>query len=98
GDRAFHADARAVAELAVAFVNGMREAGMGAVPKHFPGHGAVVADSHVAVPVDRRPIEDLDADLYPYERLIANGIPAIMASHVVFSEIDPVPAGFSRRW
>ncbi|PZN31221.1 MAG: beta-N-acetylhexosaminidase [Proteobacteria bacterium] len=98
GDRAFHADARAVAELAVAFVNGMREAGMGAVAKHFPGHGAVVADSHVAVPVDRRPIEDLDADLYPYERLIANGIPAIMASHVVFSEIDPVPAGFSRRW
>jgi beta-N-acetylhexosaminidase len=98
GDRAFHRDPRVVAELAVAFMGGMREAGMSATAKHFPGHGAVVADSHVAMPVDRRPLEDLDDDIYPYRRLIDNGLASIMAAHVIFSAIDERPAGFSRRW
>jgi beta-N-acetylhexosaminidase len=98
GDRAFHRSPAAVAELAVAFMRGMREAGMAAVAKHYPGHGAVVPDSHVAMPVDRRPLPDLDDDIYPYRRLIANGLPAVMAAHVVFAEVDGLPAGFSRRW
>lgn len=98
GDRAFHRDPRAVADLAIAFANGMREAGMSATAKHFPGHGAVVPDSHVAMPVDRRPLADLDEDLYPYQRLIDNGLASVMAAHVVFSSVDPLPAGFSRKW
>jgi len=98
GDRAFHRDPRAVAELAIAFASGMREAGMSATAKHFPGHGAVVPDSHVAMPVDRRPLTDIDEDIYPYQRLIDNGLAAVMAAHVVFSEVDPLPAGFSRKW
>ncbi len=98
GDRAFHRDARIVAELAIAFANGMRDAGMSATAKHFPGHGAVVPDSHVAMPVDRRPLVDMDEDIYPYQRLIDNGLASIMAAHVVFAEVDPLPAGFSRRW
>jgi beta-N-acetylhexosaminidase len=98
GDRAFHRDARVVAELAIAFTNGMRDAGMAAVAKHFPGHGAVVPDSHVAMPVDKRPLVDMDQDIYPYERLIANGLPAIMVAHVVFADVDGLPAGFSPRW
>ncbi|HSN71687.1 MAG TPA: beta-N-acetylhexosaminidase [Steroidobacteraceae bacterium] len=98
GDRAFHRTARAVAELAVAFVHGMRDAGMAATAKHFPGHGAVAADSHVAFPVDRRRYTDLADDLYPYERLIDNGLAAVMMSHVVYPEVDGNPAGFSRRW
>ncbi len=84
GDRAFHRDPQVVAELAIAFVGGMREAGMAATAKHFPGHGAVAPDSHVAMPVDRRPLADLDEDLYPYRRLIANGLAAVMAAHVIF--------------
>ena len=98
GDRAFHRDPRVVAELAVAYMGGMREAGMTATAKHFPGHGAVIPDSHVAMPVDRRPFADLDDDIYPYRRLIDNGLASIMAAHVVFSDVDGMPAGFSRRW
>jgi beta-N-acetylhexosaminidase len=98
GDRAFHRNPQIVAELAIAFMGGMREAGMAATAKHFPGHGAVVPDSHVAIPVDRRELPDLDEDLYPYRRLIANGLASVMAAHVIFSALDDRPAGFSRRW
>ena len=98
GDRAFHRDPRIVAELAVAFMGGMRQAGMAATAKHFPGHGAVAPDSHIAIPVDRRPLSDLDEDIYPYRRLIDNGLASVMAAHVIFSEVDGMPAGFSRLW
>jgi beta-N-acetylhexosaminidase len=98
GDRAFHADARVVAELAIAFAHGMRDAGMAATAKHFPGHGAVVADSHVAMPVDKRALVDMDNDIYPYRRLIDNGIPAVMMAHVVYAQVDDRPASFSSRW
>jgi beta-N-acetylhexosaminidase len=98
GDRAFHRDPEAVAALAAAWVAGMREAGMAAVAKHFPGHGAVVADSHTALPVDRRQLADLEAELTPYRHLIANGLTAIMVAHVAFPEVDPLPASLSARW
>lgn len=98
GDRAFHSRADAVAQLASAYMHGMRDAGMAATAKHFPGHGAVVADSHVAFPVDRRPLADMEDDLKPYRRLIANGLPAVLTSHVVFPEVDDVPASVSARW
>ncbi|MBX3704037.1 MAG: beta-N-acetylhexosaminidase [Steroidobacteraceae bacterium] len=98
GDRALHADARAVGDLAVAWMLGMREAGMEATAKHFPGHGAVAADSHVASPVDRRDWADIEADLSPYRRLMANGLAAVMAAHVVFPAVDPLPASLSPRW
>jgi beta-N-acetylhexosaminidase len=98
GDRAFHSDPEAVAALAVATLTGMREAGMAAVAKHFPGHGAVVADSHVALPVDRRAFADMEADIRPYRPLIENNLAAIMAAHVVFPTVDTLPASLSRRW
>ncbi len=98
GDRALHADAGAVGELAVAYMLGMRDAGMAATAKHFPGHGAVAADSHVASPVDRREWPDVEADFGPYRRLIANGLPSVMVAHVVFPAIDAHPASLSRRW
>lgn len=98
GDRAFHPRSGAVGQLAVAWMHGMRDAGMVATAKHFPGHGAVVADSHVALPVDRRELVDLDADIAPYRILIANGLAGVMMAHVQFPAVDPLPASLSRRW
>jgi beta-N-acetylhexosaminidase len=98
GDRALHSRAHAVAELAVAYVHGMRDAGMAATAKHFPGHGAVVADSHHALPVDRREFVDMESDLLPYRLLIDNGLPAVMVAHVLYPAVDAVPASFSHRW
>jgi beta-N-acetylhexosaminidase len=98
GERAFHANPDAVGQLAGAWVQGMREAGMAATAKHFPGHGAVVADSHQTLPVDRRTLPDLAPDLTPYRRLIANGLPAVMAAHVLFPAVDSAPASLSARW
>jgi len=98
GDRALHPEAPVVAELANAYMLGMRDAGMAATAKHFPGHGAVAADSHVALPVDRRAWPDIEADLQPYRRMIANGLGAVMVAHVVFPEVDPLPASLSPRW
>jgi len=98
GDRSFHRDAKVVGDLAVAMMHGMRDAGMCAVAKHFPGHGAVVADSHLALPIDRRAYVDLVDDIHPYRRLIDNNLPAVMAAHVVFEQVDSVPASFSRKW
>jgi beta-N-acetylhexosaminidase len=98
GDRAFHHDADAVGALGVAYMAGMRDAGMPAIAKHFPGHGAVVADSHIALPVDRRGYADMEADIRPYRLLIQNHLPAVMAAHVVFPAVDELPASLSRRW
>jgi beta-N-acetylhexosaminidase len=98
GDRAFHAKPDAVAQLALAYVQGMKDAGMAATAKHFPGHGAVVADSHQSLPVDRRAWNELGNDLQPFRRLIDNGIPGIMVAHILYPAIAPEPASLSRRW
>jgi beta-N-acetylhexosaminidase len=98
GDRAYHSDADTVAALGVATLLGMREAGMAAVAKHFPGHGALVADSHVALPVDRREFADLEADIRPYRALIGNNLAGVMGAHVVITAVDALPASLSGRW
>lgn len=98
GDRSFHRDGDVVAALAAAYLSGMREAGMAAVAKHFPGHGAVRADSHVALPIDRRSLGDLEMDLKPYRLLIENQLAGIMTAHVEYPSVDVMPASLSRRW
>lgn len=98
GDRAFHRDARVVTMLARAVMHGMLRAGMLHCGKHFPGHGAAAADSHVAVPVDRRTLKALLADdAQPYGWL-SSSLAAVMPAHVVYPRVDRRPAGFSARW
>ncbi|HZQ59918.1 MAG TPA: beta-N-acetylhexosaminidase [Casimicrobiaceae bacterium] len=99
GDRAFHRNPNAVAHLASALVDGLREAGMPGVGKHFPGHGFAEADSHTDLPVDERELAALIAeDLVPFGALIARGLEGIMPAHVVYPAVDAVPAGYSRVW
>ena len=99
GNRALHEDPAAVALLARALIQGLSQAGMAACGKHFPGHGAVAADSHLAIPVDERPLDEiLDADAAPYRWLGDLTLPAIMPAHVIYPQVAPEPAGFSRRW
>lgn len=99
GDRAFHRDPRAVVELAGGLIAGMREAGMASCGKHFPGHGWVEADSHVAMPVDTRRLDEMADDLRPFRELIGQArLGAAMPAHVVYPEVDARPAGFSPVW
>jgi beta-N-acetylhexosaminidase len=99
GDRAFHTDPVIVADLAGALVRGLASEGVGAVGKHFPGHGFVAADSHVDTPVDTRSLDDiLRNDVVPFAALVQQNLAAIMPAHVVYPAVDAKPAGFSRIW
>jgi len=99
GDRAFHRDPGAVAELAAALCRGLRAGGMAAVGKHFPGHGFATADSHHETPIDDRALALLENDdLVPFRTLIGDGLEGVMPAHVVYPAIDPRPAGFSDVW
>jgi beta-N-acetylhexosaminidase len=99
GNRSFATDPTLATQQASAFRNGMNEAGMAATGKHFPGHGAVALDSHLTLPVDDRDLETIRAkDLLPFKQLIAEGLEGIMPAHVVYSQIDTNPAGFSIFW
>ncbi|MEJ2620911.1 MAG: beta-N-acetylhexosaminidase [Candidatus Thiodiazotropha sp.] len=99
GDRAFSNNPDEVARLAHAWMRGCHEAGMAVVGKHFPGHGGVAADSHLALPIDQRRFEDLKMeDLRPFESMIEAGMEAIMPAHVIYQHVDQHLAGFSGFW
>jgi beta-N-acetylhexosaminidase len=98
GDRAFARDPRVVSLLARSLMQGLLQAGMGNCGKHFPGHGAVKADSHTDIPVDRRSLKAIladDAAPYPW---LGSVLTAVMPAHVIYSRVDCRPAGFSKRW
>lgn len=95
GDRAFHRAPEAVIELAGSLIEGLRAGGMACCGKHFPGHGWVEADSHVAIPVDERSLEELQIDMAPFRRL---KLDAVMPAHVIYPKVDERPAGFSPKW
>ena len=98
GDRSFHRDPRVVALLAKSVMHGMLQAGMSNCGKHFPGHGFVEADSHIAIPVDRRSLKAILADdARPFEWL-AGTLGAVMPAHVIYARVDARPAGFSHKW
>lgn len=99
GTRAFHANPEIVFHLARAYIQGMQEAGMTATLKHFPGHGSVAADSHLATPIDARELKViLDEDNQPFQQLIQTGVSAVMAAHIIFPQVDAMQVSFSRIW
>lgn len=99
GDRAFHAKPAAVTALGLSYMAGMRRAGMVATGKHFPGHGSVVPDSHFELPQDQRPMSELlEEDILPFQRLSQAGMAAMMMAHVIYPDVDALPASFSRIW
>jgi len=98
GDRAFHRDARVVALLAKSLNHGLALAGMANCGKHFPGHGFVKADSHIAIPVDERGLDEILAqDAAPYDWL-GMSLTGVMPAHVIYPKVDRHPAGFSKKW
>lgn len=97
-ERAFAADFESVSVLARAYVQGMNEAGMGATGKHFPGHGTVVADSHLELPIDSRAAEKiLQNDYQAFSRSI-DFLGAVMPAHVKYPDLDSDCAGYSSYW
>lgn len=95
GDRAFHRRPEVVVALAGALIAGLREGGLGSCGKHFPGHGYVIPDSHVELPVDDRSLDAIQEDLLPYRQL---ALDAVMAAHVIYNCMDCNTAVFSNRW
>jgi len=100
GDRSFAAKPEQITQLAGHFMQGMHNAGMKTTGKHFPGHGSVLEDSHIAMPVDKRTESDIrNLDMQVFVNLQQQGLlDAVMPAHVIYSEVDKMPACFSRRW
>ena len=97
-DRAFSGDPEEVIALGRAYLGGMHDAGMKTTGKHFPGHGSVAADTHLEEVTDRRPMAEIrSSDLLPFVQL-AGALDALMIAHVVYPDVDPAPAGYSRIW
>ena len=98
GDRSFHQEPQSIIALATQFMRGMKAAGMATTGKHFPGHGAIAPDSHVAEAIDTRSLDEImNSDMQPFAQTLP-WLDALMPAHVIFSQVDDQPAGFSKIW
>ena len=98
GNRSFSNDILEVINNASDYIDGMHEAGMKSTGKHFPGHGSVIEDSHLELPVDERELDELlNEDLKPYIKL-NDKLDVIMCAHVLFSKVDSKIPSFSDTW
>ncbi|MCG7378653.1 S-layer homology domain-containing protein [Paenibacillus sp. ACRSA] len=111
GIRSFGSNADLVTRLGLAMIKGLKESGVIAAVKHFPGHGDTAVDSHLGMPVLTHQRERLDAvELKPFREAINNGVDMIMTAHIAFPAIDneqmtslkdgqkvPVPATLSKK-
>jgi beta-N-acetylhexosaminidase len=98
GIRSLGSDPLEASRLGGAIINGLKAAGVIAVAKHFPGHGAASQDSHKTLPEISISTAELAAThLIPFRDAAAAGIPAIMTAHIRYPALDPVnPATLSK--
>ena len=100
GIRSFGEDPQLVARMATAYMRGIKQGGMLATAKHFPGHGDTGVDTHLDLAVVEHARARLDAvELVPFRAVIAAGIDAVMSSHIRLPALDPTegrPATLSR--
>ena len=98
GDRSFSANPDVVIKLGRAYLAGMHDSGMKTTGKHFPGHGSILADSHVDDVMDKRSLKVIsETDMKPF-RALRDDLDALMIAHVVYPEVDELPAGYSHAW
>ncbi|MFG6118602.1 glycoside hydrolase family 3 protein [Thalassobacillus sp. B23F22_16] len=89
GVRSFGEDPELVAEMGLAYTEGLQSTGVAATAKHFPGHGDTAVDSHLGLPEVPHDKERLkEVELYPFQQAMEAGIDAIMTAHVTFPKID----------
>ena len=96
--RAWGEDPNTASSLAVAFLRGLKQAGVLGCAKHFPGHGDTTSDSHLDLPVlahSRGRLEQIE--LPPFRAAISAGVESVMTAHLVLPELDPQqPATLSK--
>lgn len=95
-NRSFGEDKYKVASMGLAYMNGLQDQGIIAVAKHFPGQGDTEIDSHIALPImrhDKKTIDELD--LYPFRKLIEQGLAGIMVGHLHVPALDSMPNSVS---
>ncbi|EVT90496.1 beta-N-acetylhexosaminidase, partial [Vibrio parahaemolyticus] len=98
GNRAFGEDADTILRYSTAYMQGMKSVGMATTGKHFPGHGGVIADSHLETPYDERS-DIFEQDMAIFKAQIDAGIlDAMMPAHVIFPNYDSQPASGSEYW
>ncbi|MCZ0923761.1 beta-N-acetylhexosaminidase [Vibrio diabolicus] len=98
GNRAFGEDADTILRFSTAYMQGMKSVGMATTGKHFPGHGGVIADSHLETPYDERS-DIFEQDMAIFKAQIDAGIlDAMMPAHVIFPHYDAQPASGSEYW
>lgn len=98
GDRAFGEDIDTVLRHSSAYMRGMKSVGMATTGKHFPGHGGVLADSHLETPYDDRQTI-LERDMAIFKAQIEVGtLDAMMPAHVIYPNYDDQPASGSQFW
>ncbi|PNH88963.1 beta-N-acetylhexosaminidase [Vibrio diazotrophicus] len=97
GNRAFGDDVSTVLKYSSAFMQGMKSVGMATTGKHFPGHGAVIADSHLETPYDEREVISDDISIFKAQ-IEADILDAMMPAHVIYPHFDDQPASGSPYW
>mgnify|MGYP000480270683 CR=1 FL=1 len=94
----YSVESNVISKLASSYIDGLKSSGMSSIGKHFPGHGGVILDSHIEMPIDDRGMNELINDIKPYVYLMNKHLDAIMTAHIHYPLIDESITTFSKHW